>query len=112
MNATAVPDIIDHPPHYTHGAIEPIDVIEDWRLPHHLACVLKYIARHEHKGNALNDLDKAIWYLQRYRTLVSDDAFDVAVSEHERRLCERHDAVHAAVEPGLAELAAMTDGDS
>ena len=25
-------ELIDHPKHYNHGDIEPIDVIEDWKL--------------------------------------------------------------------------------
>lgn len=55
-----------NPEHYTNCSIEPMDVIEDWGLPHHLACVLKYIKRHTQKGDPLKDLAKAEWYLQRY----------------------------------------------
>lgn len=58
-------DPINRPAHYTHGTIEPIDVIESWRLSFHLGNAVKYIARHEHKGSAVDDLKKAIWYLQR-----------------------------------------------
>ena len=53
--------------------IEPIDVIEDWRLGHHLACALKYIARCHRKYNTSQDINKAIWYLERYRALVERD---------------------------------------
>lgn len=56
---------IDHPPHYTFGAIEVIDAIEDWRLGFHLGNVLKYVARSAHKGDQLADLRKARWYLER-----------------------------------------------
>ena len=62
MNA---PDMVNHPPHYTKGRIEPIDVIEDWGLNYHCGNALKYIARHEHKGEPIRDLEKAIWYLRR-----------------------------------------------
>jgi len=55
-----------NPPHYTNCTIEPMDVIEDWKLPHHLACVVKYIKRHTLKGNPVQDLEKARWYLDRY----------------------------------------------
>lgn len=58
-------DLINHPPHYTHGTIEPIDVIEDWQLGYHLGAAVKYIARHKHKGTPLQDLKKASWYLNR-----------------------------------------------
>ena len=56
---------IDHPPHYTFGAIEVIDAIEDWRLGFHLGNVVKYVARSAHKGDQLADLRKASWYLER-----------------------------------------------
>lgn len=57
--------LIDHPPHYTATAIEPIDVIEQWQLGFHLGNCLKYIARCELKGNPIQDLEKARWYLDR-----------------------------------------------
>lgn len=59
-------DIINKPKHYNFGKIEPLDAIEDWKLPYHLGNVVKYIARHEHKGTALQDLKKAQFYLNRY----------------------------------------------
>lgn len=58
-------DIINRPAHYTTSAIEPIDVIEAWGLGFCLGNAVKYIARHEHKGTALTDLQKARWYLDR-----------------------------------------------
>lgn len=60
-------DVVNHPPHYTHGKIECIDVIEDWKLGYHLGNALKYICRAKHKGAPKQDLDKAIWYLTRYK---------------------------------------------
>lgn len=58
-------DHINHPPHYTHGGIEVIDAIEAWGLGFHLGNVVKYVARAGHKGDALSDLRKARWYLDR-----------------------------------------------
>ena len=58
-------DNIFSPKHYTHGKYEVIDVIEDWDLNFRLANAIKYIARHKHKGKPLEDLEKALWYLQR-----------------------------------------------
>lgn len=63
-------DNINQPKHYTFGEIEPIDVIEDWKLPYHLGNVIKYIARAEHKGNMIEDLKKARWYLDRHINLI------------------------------------------
>jgi hypothetical protein len=59
-------DIINHPNHYTFSRIEVLDAIEAWKLDYHLACVVKYLARAPHKGNELQDLKKAQFYLNRY----------------------------------------------
>lgn len=56
---------VDHPPHYNVGKIEVIDFIEDQRLGFNLGNVVKYVARAEHKGKELEDLEKALWYIQR-----------------------------------------------
>jgi hypothetical protein len=59
-------DPVNHPAHYTFGKYEVIDVLEDWFPTDPLLWqVGKYIARAAHKGNALQDLEKAAWYLQR-----------------------------------------------
>ena len=65
-------DPIDHPPHYVHGKIEPINVIEDWKLGHHLACVIRYVCRSAHKGQQIQDLKKARWYLDRFIGLLEE----------------------------------------
>jgi hypothetical protein len=57
------PDLVNHPPHYTHSGIEAIAVIDAWGLGFCLGNVVKYIARAEHKGTQLQDLKKARWYL-------------------------------------------------
>ena len=57
---------IDHPSHYNRGKIEVIDFIEDQGLSFHLGNVVKYIARAGSKGDKLEDLKKARWYLDRY----------------------------------------------
>lgn len=42
-----------------------IDFIEDQQLGFHEAQVIKYVARAKHKGNEMQDLMKARWYLDR-----------------------------------------------
>lgn len=63
---------VNHPPHYNHGNIEVIDVIEDWDLDFHLGNAIKYIARAEHKGSYKEDIKKAIWYLERKLETMTD----------------------------------------
>ena len=60
-------DKVNNPAHYTFGKYEVIDVIEGWGLDKefHLGNTIKYIARAKHKGNELEDLKKAQWYLSR-----------------------------------------------
>lgn len=59
-------EIIHNPPHYVAGrTIEPIHIIEDWLLNHHLACALKYISRAGRKHDEIKDLKKDVWYVQR-----------------------------------------------
>ena len=56
---------VDHPTHYNAGQIEVIDAIEDWGLGFDLGSAVKYIARAGRKGTALEDLQKAEWYVHR-----------------------------------------------
>ena len=65
LEALARREAINHPPHYNQGKIEVIEVIEDWGLDFHAGNVIKYVARHKHKGNSLEDLKKARFYLDR-----------------------------------------------
>ena len=55
---------VDHPQHYhAESGVEVIDAIEAWGLSFALGNVVKYVARSGHKGNAREDLQKALWYL-------------------------------------------------
>ena len=59
------PDNVNHPAHYKVGGIETIDFIEAKKLSYNLGNVVKYITRADHKGNTIEDLQKARWYLNR-----------------------------------------------
>lgn len=61
-------DPVNRPQHYVDGvdpAYEPIKVIEAWGLGFHLGNTVKYIRRAGKKGDRLEDLKKARWYLDR-----------------------------------------------
>ena len=62
---SATPDSVNNPAHYTAGGIETIDFIEAKKLNYNLGNVVKYLTRADHKGNKLEDLRKAQWYLTR-----------------------------------------------
>jgi hypothetical protein len=59
------PDSVNHPAHYKVGGIETIDFIEAKKLNYNIGNVVKYLTRADHKGNKLEDLRKAQWYLTR-----------------------------------------------
>jgi hypothetical protein len=65
--------IVDHPAHYNAGKIEVIDAIDDWNLGFYEGNILKYIVRSRHKGNRLQDLEKAKWYLDRLISIEKED---------------------------------------
>ena len=58
-------DNVNHPAHYKTGGIETIDFIEAKGLNYHLGNVVKYVTRADHKGDRLENLKKAQWYLNR-----------------------------------------------
>ena len=58
-------DPVNHPPHYKVGGVETIDFIEAKGLNYNLGNVVKYVTRADHKGNRKQDLEKALWYLNR-----------------------------------------------
>ena len=59
------PDPVNSPPHYRAGGVETIDFIEAKDLNYRLGNVVKYVSRAGRKGDPLQDLEKAAWYLQR-----------------------------------------------
>lgn len=62
-------DEISHPSHYggniENNPYETIKVIEAWQANYNIGNVIKYISRYKSKGNPLQDLKKAAWYLNR-----------------------------------------------
>lgn len=60
-------DPVTKPSHYCAGRkYEPIDVITDWNLGFCLGNAVKYISRAGRKEDEVEDLKKAIWYIQRH----------------------------------------------
>ena len=58
-------DAVNNPSHYCKGRkFEPIDVINDWELNFNLGNTVKYISRAGRKDDAIQDLQKAMFYLR------------------------------------------------
>lgn len=66
---------VNHPSHYNDGNIEVIDFIEDKKLGFHLGNAVKYISRAGKKdvSKTREDIEKAIWYLERYLEVTKND---------------------------------------
>lgn len=71
LDAPLKADPVNHPAHYKVGGIETIDFIEAKKLGYNLGNVVKYITRSDHKGNRKQDLEKALWYLNRELSAMS-----------------------------------------
>lgn len=66
---TPAEDKVNHPAHYTQGAVECIDALEASMTPEEFrgylkGCQMKYVWRYRMKGG-VEDLKKARWYLDR-----------------------------------------------
>jgi len=85
-------DPVHNPSHYKSGEIEVIDVIEAFELGFRLANVIKYVLRAGRKGDALEDLEKAAWYLDR----------EIDKLEEQAELEER-ELKQSAIDEGLGE---------
>jgi hypothetical protein len=60
-----VNDPVNHPNHYTShpSGVEVIQITEHMNFC--LGNAIKYILRADHKGNQIQDLKKAVWYINR-----------------------------------------------
>lgn len=63
-------DMVNHPAHYKVGGIETIDYMKAKSTPeefkgHLRLTALKYLSRTGYKDDALQDLKKAQWYVNR-----------------------------------------------
>jgi len=58
-------DLVNHPPHYTShpSGVECIQITE--HMGFNLGNAIKYIWRADEKNDAIEDLRKAVWYVQR-----------------------------------------------
>ena len=71
------PNMVDHPPHYETGKFECINVmceaigVEEVKA-FCMCNAFKYIYRCKKKENCYQDVEKAVWYLNKYLDLVDE----------------------------------------
>lgn len=69
-----VDEAVNHPNHYAAGRkYEPIEVINDWGLGFDLGNAVKYISRAGRKGDEVEDLEKALFYIRHYIAMISEE---------------------------------------
>lgn len=67
-------DAVNHPPHYKQYNYEVIELTENLDFCIGNAC--KYILRAPYKQNERQDLEKAIWYMERAKLKIIPDCED------------------------------------
>lgn len=74
-------DPVNHPSHYCKGGLESIDVIKAFTADlkgEQAFCAgnaIKYILRFQYK-NGVEDIEKAIWYLNRLKNAINEEVED------------------------------------
>lgn len=58
-------DMVNHPPHYKEHptGVECIDIVEEFNF--NVGNAIKYLWRAGLKGNEIEDMRKAVWYINR-----------------------------------------------
>ena len=74
-------DMVNSPSHYQFGNMEAIDIMRmvlthEQFKGHVKATVFKYILREPFKGNPLQDVQKARWYLNLYHDILAEEQAD------------------------------------
>ena len=72
-------DMVNHPPHYTQGGMETIDIMEAKSTPdefkgHLKLTALKYLTRAGHKESELQDAKKTQWYVNKWVKTLEKEA--------------------------------------
>lgn len=77
-------DPVNHPAHYTKGKIEVADFIADQKLNFDRGNAVKYVCRAGSKDpdKEIQDLEKAIWYINHEIKTLKGEANDAAEKEN------------------------------
>ena len=78
-NVAEVNDNVNHPSHYETNGIECIDAMvasqgAECVMNYCLCNAFKYIWRCQHKGKRVEDIQKAVWYLNKWQELAEKEA--------------------------------------
>jgi len=65
FSSVDVKEMVNHPDHYKGNKFEVIEIIEDYNLSFSMGNAVKYLLRAGKKDNTIQDLKKAVWYIER-----------------------------------------------
>jgi|TARA_R110000796_G_scaffold72979_4_gene164541 hypothetical protein len=69
-------DNVNYPEHYNQGDVQCIDAIKSCLgsgFKYYLqGSAMKYLWRYEHKGKQIEDLDKAIWFIDKLKEFLCE----------------------------------------
>jgi hypothetical protein len=85
-------DPVNHPTHYCVNGLECIDVIEALNLNYHFSNAFKYLWRAGRKDPVYQDIQKAVWYLNRW--------LEKNKPSNESNCSEEQQCMHANVKKG------------
>ena len=85
-NANLADDPVNHPSHYTKGKIEVADFIVDQKLNFDRGNAVKYVCRAGSKdpSKEIQDLEKAIWYINHEIKTLKGEMENAAEKENAR----------------------------
>jgi hypothetical protein len=63
-NINPIKEMVNHPDHYKGNKFEVIDIIDDYKLSFSMGNAVKYLLRAGKKDNTIQDLKKAVWYIE------------------------------------------------
>ena len=88
-------DPVNFPSHYKKGDIGCIDAIKSCQgdgFKYYLqGSAIKYVWRHEHKGKPIEDLDKAIWFLNKLKEEYKCELYNNHCSHQKQSGCHQTD---------------------
>ena len=65
-----------NPSWYNKGNIQPVDFFIDQDMPYLIATACKYLCRYRWKGKPVEDLQKAVWYIQKEIDKIEKEALE------------------------------------
>ena len=103
-------DNVNHPSHYTDGKYETIEFIERNLFDYHDGNAIKYVSRAGKKdpNKMIEDLEKALWYINRANHKLDYDEDAITVHDYilDKKLSPELASVIALIEAGEHEEAA------